>query len=94
MLERSHRCATQGLNRQKGIWVRTSQRFVGDCQSIVFNYGVDGPFWLSPEQRLSKKHNIDNTARTKDGDKTKAELAKDLEAAGVALPRGKHHSKT
>ena len=65
---------------------------VGDYQSMVFTDGDDGPFWLSPELRLKKKHDKD-TGETKEGDKTKAELAKDLEAAGVSLQRGKHHSK-
>ena len=65
---------------------------VGDYQSMVFTDGDDGPFWLSPELRLKKKHDKD-TGETKEGDKTKAELAKDLEAAGVSLQRGKHHTK-
>jgi hypothetical protein len=65
---------------------------VGDCQSMVFKEGDDGPFWMTPQQRLLRMHDC-NTENTKEGEKTKAELIQDLEAAAVALPRGKHHSK-
>jgi hypothetical protein len=54
---------------------------VGDVQHMVFQEGDEGPFWLTPEQRLATKHSEYHGIETKD--KTKSELFRDLREKGV-----------
>lgn len=54
---------------------------VGDMQQMVFQEGDDGPFWMSSEERETKKHSVLGEPKTKD--KTKDELLRELREKGV-----------
>ena len=54
---------------------------VGDVQHMVFREGDDGPFWLTPEQKLERMHSVYEDMEQKD--KTKPELLEELRAKGV-----------
>jgi hypothetical protein len=63
---------------------------VGDVQEMVFRETDDGPFWLSPAERVARRVDTtrENTEETRE--KTKAALYDELTAIGVSLPRYKN----
>lgn len=63
---------------------------VGDVQDMVFRETDDGPFWLSPTERLAKR--LDSTRENTEEvrEKTKAMLYDELKARGVSLPKYKN----
>jgi hypothetical protein len=65
--------------REVGLHPRILQ--VGNKQVMHFIEGADGPFWMTPAQRLEKKHGRQlGTAKSRA--KTKIELLKELHQSG------------
>ena len=60
---------------------------VGDVQQMVFHETDDGPFWLSPTERLSKKYDATRENTEETCEKTKAMLYEELKAKGVSVPK-------
>jgi hypothetical protein len=60
---------------------------VGDVQKMVFQDTDDGPFWLSPADRVAKRMDATRPNTQETRDKTKAVLYDELTAIGVTLPK-------
>jgi hypothetical protein len=57
---------------------------------MVFQETDEGPFWLSPVERMAKKFDSTRPNTEETREKTKTALYDELKAAGVALPKYKN----
>ena len=65
---------------------------VGQTQSFAFTAEDLGPWYLSPQQRDFQRHNR-STGRSKQVERTKKQLIKALNDAGVSLQQNRNHTK-